>query len=107
MRQNENVAMGANACVEPPLGDVESGEKAMIILQTMICYLREKNILSRADLEVLRERVEARIEVARADQACVELPCDVSIAQAAAKEMQELDDYCGKRYGGKHRRKVN
>lgn len=84
-------------------GDVESGDKALVILQTMICYLREKNILSRADIEVLRERVEARIDETRT----ANLPCDATIAEAAAREMRDLDEYCGKRYGGKHRRKVN
>lgn len=81
---------------------VESGDKAMIILQSLICYMREKNILSRADIEVLRERVEARI-----DEAAAQLPYATAIAEAAAEDMRELDEYCGKRYGGKHRRRVN
>lgn len=82
--------------------EVDSGEKAMILLQSLICYLREKNLLSRADLEELRERVEGRIAATEAN-----LPCGTAIAAAAANEMRELDDYCGKRYGGKHRRRVN
>lgn len=83
-------------------GEVESGEKAMILLQSLICYLREKNVLSRADIEELRDRVEARIATAE-----TQLPCTSAIAAAAATEMRELDDYCGKTYGGKHRRRVN
>ncbi len=83
-------------------GDVETGDKAMIILQSLICYLREKNVLSRADIEELRDRVEARIAASE-----TALPCAASIAAAAATEMRELDDYCGKKYGGKHRRRVN
>lgn len=82
--------------------EVNSGDKAMIILQSLICYLREKNVLSRADIEELREKVEARIADAE-----VNLPCAASLAAAAASEMRELDDYCGKKYGGKHRRRVN
>ncbi|MFS0850183.1 hypothetical protein AB3M93_12060 [Novosphingobium panipatense] len=82
--------------------EVESGEKAMILLQSLICYLREKNVLSRADIEELRDRVEARIAANETS-----LPCAASIAAAAAAEMRELDDYCGRTYGGKHRRRVN
>jgi hypothetical protein len=37
---------------------VDSGDKALIILQSLVCYLREKNILSRCDIEELCERVE-------------------------------------------------
>lgn len=82
--------------------EVDSGEKAMILLQSLICYLREKNVLSRADIEELRDRVEARIAANESS-----LPCTAALASAAASEMRELDDYCGKAYGGKHRRRVN
>ncbi|KQM20408.1 hypothetical protein [Novosphingobium sp. Leaf2] len=82
--------------------EVDSGDKAMIILQSLICYLREKNVLSRSDIEELKDRVEARIAATE-----THLPCATAIAAAAATEMRELDDYCGKRYGGKHRRRVN
>ena len=79
--------------------DIQSGDKAIIILQSLICYLREKNILSRADIQELRNRVEERIsDAGRA------MPCEVPAAQAAAHEMARLDEFCGKRYGGKHRR---
>lgn len=83
--------------------DVDPGEKAMILMQSLICYLREKNVLSRADIEELRDRVEARIAQTEAN-----LPCATSaLAAAAANEMRNLDDYCGRKYGGKHRRRVN
>lgn len=83
--------------------NVDPGDKAMILLQSLICYLREKNVLSRADIEELRDRVEARIAASDAH-----LPCATSaLAAAAANEMRSLDDYCGKKYGGKHRRRVN
>ncbi|WP_432215172.1 hypothetical protein [Sphingobium yanoikuyae] len=74
---------------------VESGDKALIILQSLVCYLREKNILSRCDIEELCERVEAREK---------EFPCEQHLAAAAAKDMRDLGEYCGKRYGGKRRR---
>lgn len=83
-------------------GEVDPGDKAMILLQSLICYLREKNVLSRADIEELRDRVEARISETEAS-----LSCTASLAAAAATEMRELDTYCGKKYGGKHRRRVN
>lgn len=79
--------------------EIDSGEKAIIILQSLICYLREKNVLNRADMEELRERVDARITAAAKS-----MPCDVATAAAAAREMAELEQFCGKRYGGKHRK---
>lgn len=78
---------------------IESGEKAAIILQSLICYLREKNILSRADIQELRERVELRVSGASTGPSC-----HPEQAKAAAREMRELDDFCGRKYGGKHRR---
>src|SRR3546814_14798969 len=80
--------------------EVDPGDKAMILLQSLICYLREKNVLSRADIEELRERVEARIPETEAS-----LPCVASLAAAAAAtEMRELDTYCGKKYRSEERR---
>jgi hypothetical protein len=94
-----------NTVIEKSLiesSDVDSGDKALILMQSLICYLREKNVLSRADIEELRDRVEARIAATESH-----LSCAASLAAAAASEMRELDDYCGKKYGGKHRRRVN
>jgi len=82
--------------------EVDSGEKAMILLQSLICYLREKNVLNRADIEELRERVEARIADVESH-----MPCASALASAAASEMRELEQFCGKKYGGKHRHRVN
>src|SRR3546814_20751741 len=65
-------------------------------------YLREKNVLSRADIEELRNRVEARM--ATPDSG---LSCATALVAAAVNEMRELDDYCGKKYGGKHQRQGN
>jgi len=78
---------------------VDSGEKAIIILQSLICYLREKNLLSRADIEELKDRVDARISNAEKS-----MPCNLATAAAAAREMASLEEFCGKRYGGKHRK---
>src|SRR3546814_6098453 len=53
-------------------------------------------------IEELRNRVEARM--ATPDSG---LSCATALVAAAVNEMRELDDYCGKKYGGKHRRQVN
>jgi hypothetical protein len=82
--------------------EVDSGEKAMIMLQSLICYLREKNVLTRADIEELRDKVEARIADAESH-----LPCASALATAAATEMRQLEQFCGKKFGGKHRHRVN
>ena len=85
--------------IELGLGD--SGDKSLVILQSLLCLLREKNLLTRADIEELREKVEARA----ADHAGDPLPCCVEGATAAASEMNRLGEYIGRRYGGKHRRR--
>lgn len=78
----------------------ESGsDKTMLILQSLLCVLREKNLLTRADIENLCEKV-----ASAADEAQNPLPCCSSSALAAASEMGKIGDYIGRRYGGKHRR---
>jgi hypothetical protein len=78
----------------------ESGDKTMVILQSLLCVLREKNLLTRADIEDLCDKVQARV----ADQTASALPCCSTTALAAASEMGKIGDYIGRRYGGKHRR---
>lgn len=80
--------------------DTDSGDKSLVILQTLLCLLREKNLLSRADIEDLCERVEARAAEAEAGP----LPCRAQIAAAAAAEMAKIGTFIGSHYGGKHRR---
>lgn len=75
-------------------------DKNLIILQSLICLLRERNILSRADIEELCATVKSRATVP-ADDA---LPRQQGAANAAATEVALLGEYIGKRYGGKHRR---
>ena len=75
-------------------------DKSLIILQSLLCLLREKNLLSRADIEELCERVRLRA----ADQERDPLPCAHEGAVLAASEMHKISDYLGRRYGGKHRR---
>ncbi len=75
-------------------------DKNLVILQSLLCLLREKNILSRADIEELCDKVQARV----ANHASDPLPCQMSGARAAATEVAQIGDYIGRKYGGKHRR---
>lgn len=77
-----------------------AGEESLVILQSLLCLLREKNLLSRADIEDLCERVSMRATQAERDP----LPCCSEAASAAASEMSRIGGYIGKHYGGKHRR---
>ena len=77
-----------------------AGEKSMVILQSLLCLLREKNLLSRADIEELAAKVASRAAEHDRDP----LPCQSDAVVAAASEMSRLGAYIGGRYGGKHRR---
>lgn len=99
---------GQAACANPALaaggpvsnGGVSNGDKALVILQSLLCLLREKNVLTRADIEELNARVAARA----ADCARDPFACRDAAGAAAAGEMHAITDYIGRRYGGKHRR---
>lgn len=86
--------------VDIELGTDDAGDKTMVILESLLCVLREKNLLTRADIEDLCDKVQARV----ADQTTNPLPCCSTTALAAASEMGKIGDYIGRRYGGKHRR---
>lgn len=73
----------------------ETGEESLVILQHLLCLLREKNILSRADIEELCHKVEASTGP---------LSCCAQTASAASADMQRMTGYIGQRYGGKHAR---
>ncbi|WP_414711408.1 hypothetical protein [Sphingomonas sp. UBA978] len=77
-----------------------AGDESLVILQSLVCLLREKNLLSRADIEELTDRVAMRAAQAERDP----LPCCAEATQAAAREMARIGTYVGQRYGGKHRR---
>jgi len=76
-----------------------SADPALIIVQSLLCMLREKNVLSRADLEELCVRLKDR--AARPTEA--PFPCRAEAAVTAAIEMLSICDYVGNKYGGKHR----
>ncbi len=78
----------------------DTGEESRIILQSLLCLLREKNILSRADIEDLKHRVELRA----AGTTDNSFPCCPDAAAAAAEDMKQWTSYLGQRYGGKHAR---
>ncbi len=77
-----------------------AGEEGLVILQTLLCLLREKNVLSRADIETLCDRVAMRAAAAERDP----FPCCAEATRAAASEMVRVGSYIGQHYGGKHRR---
>ena len=72
-----------------------TGEESLIILQSLLCLLREKNVLSRADIEELARKVEQRTGP---------LACCPEAASAATADMRQVTSYIGQRYGGKHAR---
>ena len=78
----------------------EPVDKTMVILQSLLCVLREKNLLTRADIENLCDKVQASVAAGASDA----MPCCGPGALAAASEMGKIGDYIGRRYGGKHRR---
>lgn len=82
------------------IAESRAGDEAMVILQSLLCLLREKNVLTRADIETLCDRVSMRATQAERDP----LPCAAEAARGASEEMSRLGGYIGKVYGGKHRR---
>lgn len=83
---------------EDPTGGTT--DKSVVILQSLLCLLREKNVLSRADIEELCERVALRSGEASREP----FPCCADAAAEAASEMAKIGGYIGSHYGGKHRR---
>lgn len=86
-----------------PLTEVQtstSGDESLIILESLLCVMREKNLLTRADIERLCEKVERRAT----GQSQIPAPRCAQSAIAATSVMQRLSSYIGQRYGGKHAR---
>ena len=81
-------------------GEARASDETLIILQSLLCLMREKNLLSRADIEDLCDRVATRAAQADRDP----LPCCSEASSAASREMARLGGYIGQHYGGKHRR---
>jgi hypothetical protein len=78
----------------------DPGNTALVIIQTLFCVLREKNVLTRADMEELCLKLEDRV----ANHAKDPLPCCAEAAAAAASEMANICEYIGHKFGGKHSR---
>lgn len=91
--------MGQFPAFAPEPG-VDNGDKSLVILQSLLCLLREKNLLTRADIEDLSAKVAQRAANCARDP----MPCREGGALAAASEMTAISAYIGQRYGGKHRR---
>lgn len=88
------------ASVAPFTVEADPGEESQIILQSLICLLREKNLLTRADLDELCRKVDSRAR----GEGEIPLPCCAQAAQGASGIMHRLTGYMGKRYGGRHPR---
>jgi hypothetical protein len=86
----------------PPL-PVQAGDESMIILESLLCVMREKNMLSRQDLELLCQKVDRRAAGISKNP----LPCCPDKAANASSYIQRLSAYLGQRYGGKHLRRVS
>jgi hypothetical protein len=82
------------------LPEAKVGDESLVILQSLLCLLREKNLLTRADIETLCEKVAMRASQAERDP----LQCCSEVKASAAAEMARIGGYIGKQYGGKHRR---
>lgn len=82
-------------------GPPTTGEETLVIMQSLLCMLREKNVLNRADIEELCHRVEMR-----ASGKDPSLPCSMGSALSASTAMQRITSYLGQRYGGKHGRGI-
>lgn len=83
-----------------PVSDVDPGQESMVILQSLLCLLREKNILTRADLEELSHKVALRASCATDGP----LSCCPDVATAASEDLHRITSYLGRRHGGKHAR---
>ena len=78
----------------------EAGEESLIILESLLCLLREKNLLTRADIEELNGKIERRA----AGVSRLPVPCCPERAANASGIMKRLTAHIGQRYGGKHAR---
>lgn len=86
----------------PPL-PVQAGDESLIILESLLCVMREKNLLSRQDIELLCQKVERRAAGVSKNP----LPCCPDKAESARSYLDRLAAYLGHRYGGKHLRRVS
>ncbi|GHC83424.1 hypothetical protein [Novosphingobium pokkalii] len=82
-------------------GVTDAGEESLIILESLLCVLREKNLLTRSDIELLCEKVERRATGTSRNP----LPCNNGSATEAVGYLRRLSAYLGQRYGGKHMRR--
>lgn len=83
------------------IGRIDAGEESLIILESLLCLMREKNLLSRSDIELLCEKVERRATGTSRNP----LPCSNDSASHASGYLRRLSAYLGQRYGGKHMRR--
>lgn len=94
--------MSQNDSQMAQLPPAEAGDESLIILESLLCVMREKNLLSRQDIELLCQKVERRAAGISKNP----LPCCPDKASNARNYLQRLTAYLGQRYGGKHLRRV-
>lgn len=87
--------------VEMP--QVQAGDETLIILESLLCVMREKNLLTRQDIELLCQKVDRRAAGISKNP----LPCCPEKAENAKNYLHRLSAYLGQRYGGKHLRRVS
>lgn len=80
--------------------DTEAVGAELVILESLLCILREKNVLTRADIELLCEHVTRRAEGISPDS----LSNCPSSKTRARDIMTRVGVFIGRKYGGKHLR---
>lgn len=88
---------------QPSVAPSDGRDESLIILESLLCVMREKNLLSRQDVELLCQKVERRANGISKNP----LPCCADSATNAHNYLQRLASYLGQRYGGKHLRRVS
>lgn len=90
------------ASIVPPAAEQgsKSGEESLIVLQSLICLMREKNLLTRTDVEELCSKVDRRAR----GESQIPIACCTQAAQGASGMMHRLAAHIGQRYGGRRAR---
>ncbi len=81
--------------------ETETVGAELVILESLLCILREKNVLTRADIELLCEHVTRRAEGISPDP----LSTCPSSKTRARDTMMRVGAFIGRQYGGKHLRR--
>ena len=72
---------------------VQAGDETLIILESLLCVMREKNLLTRQDIELLCQKVDRRAAGISKNP----LPCCPEKAENAKNYLHRLSAYIGQR----------